>query len=159
MSTASSENLSMIGLLQNHFRCCFWVKFEQNSSFWWRLVHFDRRHWWSEASYFSSKRWYLAKWTTKPWKNNFWSKILNFTDFERRLDTIYVVHKGVETIQYERINFRFAVPCNFLIKSLMLGTLTEGKNSTGLTGSYHRVTEPRWYKTVVTFGIPKFSKR
>ena len=53
---------------------------------------------------------------------------MNFTDFERRLDTIYVVHKGVETIQYERINFRFAVPCNFLIKSLMLGTLTPGHN-------------------------------
>ena len=51
---------------------------------------------------------------------------MNFTDFERRLDTIYVVHKGVETIQYERINFRFAVPWNFLIKSLMLGTLTTG---------------------------------
>ena len=51
---------------------------------------------------------------------------MNFTDFERRLDTIYVVHKGVETIQYERINFRFSVPYDFLIKSLMLGILTSG---------------------------------
>ena len=49
----------------------------------------------------------LAKYTAKTWKNNFWTEILSFTDFKRRLDTIYVVGKCAETIWYIAINFRF----------------------------------------------------